>query len=60
MRSTHSFVFPKNYNGVVADQNNTVMMDWLRRLFNVDYGISRPGAEILLESGLALSISSAY
>ena len=51
--------FPQNYNAAVADQNNMVMMDWSCRIFNTDYRISRPGAEIILESGLGMSMSCA-
>ena len=50
----------QNYNVIVADQNNTVMLDSSRSLFNTDYRISRPVAKIILESGLAMSISCAY
>jgi hypothetical protein len=57
----NSFIyFPQNYDAVEANKNKTVMTDLLRRIFITNYGISRPGANFLLESGLSLSMPCAY
>ena len=51
--------FPQGYDAVESDKSYTMMTDFARRIFKTSYGITVEGANMLLESGLDLSMSCA-
>ena len=51
---------PKGYKQKVADTNNRLYADFLRRMFEDAYGVTLEGARILVDLGVAKTMSRAY
>ena len=47
------YAYPKGYNQKVADTNNRLYAESVRRIFEDAYGVTLKGAQILVDSGVA-------
>ena len=54
------YAYPKGYNQKVADTNNRLYAESVRRMFEDAYGVTLEGAQILVDSGVARTMSRAY
>ena len=54
------YAYPKGYNQKVADTNNRLYAESVRRVFEDAYGVTLEGAQILVDLGVARTMSRVY